>query len=384
MRTIIIKEETMIKRFKKQLISCLLAASIFSTLSVSDIQGATPAIETVKSATQEYVDGTYEIPVNMYKENADSFSHANGVLDGAKLTIKNGKGTLNVRFKPLFMMGENHYMYSMNKLTNITFSANGLPASYDIEEPVVVEEYDVVDRFNAPESGFSATAGKKYPKEVAMNVNLGEVVTWVRIHVPIMTSMGVSDSNARLVLDYTNIPKKEASVPVVPNKKYTITYKLYGGTNNKANPTTFTKTSAFTLKNPTRTGYTFLGWYTSSKFQTKVTKIVKGTEKNYTLHAKWQKVTVSKATIKTLKSTAKKKAVVSWNAVSGAKGYEITYSRDKKFKSKKTVTITSRTKTLTGLVSGKTYYVKVRAYKIDSTGKKVYGTSSTVKTVKVK
>ena len=159
---------------------------------------------------------------------------------------------------------------------------------------------------------------------------------------------------------------------------------MYGGTNNKANPTTFTKTSSFTLKNPTRAGYTFLGWYTSSKFETKKTKIVKGTEKNYTLHARWQKVTVSKASIKTLKSTAKKKAAVSWNAVSGAKGYEITYSRDKKFKSKKTVTTTSRTKTLTGLVSGKTYYVKVRAYKIDSTGKKVYGTSSTIKTVKVK
>lgn len=374
----------MIKRLKKQLVSCLLAASIFSTLSVPEIKGATTAVAIEKGVTQEYVDGTYEIPAYMYKENADSLSHANGVLDGAKLTIKNGKGTLHVRFKPLFMMGENHYMYSMNKLTNITFSENGLPATYEIEEPSVVEEYDVVDRFNAPDSNFPATAGKMYPREIAMDVNLGEEATWVRISVPIMTSMGVGDSNARLMLDYTNIPKKEVSVPVVPDKKYKITYKLYGGTNNKANPTTFTKTSAFTLKNPTRAGYTFLGWYTSSKFETKKTKIVKGTEKNYTLHARWQKVTVSKAAIKTLKSTAKKKAAVSWNAVSGAKGYEITYSRDKKFKSKKTVTTTSRTKTLTGLVSGKTYYVKVRAYKIDSTGKKVYGTSSTVKTVKVK
>lgn len=374
----------MIKRIKKQLISCLLAASIFSTLSVPEIQGATTAVAIEKGVTQEYVDGTYEIPAYMYKENTDSLSHANGVLDGAKLTIKDGKGTLHVRFKPLFMMGENHYMSQMYKLTNITFSENGLPTTYDIEETSVVEEYDVVDRFNAPDSEFPATAGKMYPREIAMDVNLGEEATWVRISVPIMTSMGVGDSNARLMLDYTNIPKKEVSVPVVPDKKYKITYKLYGGTNNKANPTTFTKASSFTLKNPTRAGYTFLGWYTSSKFETKKTKIVKGTEKNYTLHARWQKVTVSKASIKTLKSTAKKKATVSWNAVSGAKGYEITYSRDKKFKSKKTVTTTSRTKTLTGLVSGKTYYVKVRAYKIDSTGKKVYGTSSTIKTVKVK
>ncbi len=36
------------------------------------------------------------------------------------------------------------------------------------------------------------------------------------------------------------------------------------------------------------------------------------------------------------------------------------------------------------LKSGKTYYVKVRAFQIDSAGKKVYGAYSAVKSIQVK
>lgn len=71
-------------------------------------------------------------------------------------------------------------------------------------------------------------------------------------------------------------------------KKYKITYQLNGGTNHKANPATYTKkTATITLKKPTRKGYTFGGWYTSSSYKTKVTKITKGSTGNKTLYAKW-------------------------------------------------------------------------------------------------
>ncbi len=70
--------------------------------------------------------------------------------------------------------------------------------------------------------------------------------------------------------------------------KYTITYKLNGGKNNKNNPSNYyITTSNITLKNPTRTGYTFAGWYSDSKYKTKVTTIKKGSTGNKTLYAKW-------------------------------------------------------------------------------------------------
>ena len=44
-------------------------------------------------------------------------------------------------------------------------------------------------------------------------------------------------------------------------KTYTITYKLNSGTVAEANPTNYTiESSPITLNNPTRVGYTFLGW----------------------------------------------------------------------------------------------------------------------------
>ena len=71
---------------------------------------------------------------------------------------------------------------------------------------------------------------------------------------------------------------------------YTITYKLNKGTNNAQNPATYTVTTAtITLKNPTREGYTFQGWYSDAKYKTKVTKIAKGSTGNKTLYAKWKK-----------------------------------------------------------------------------------------------
>lgn len=71
-----------------------------------------------------------------------------------------------------------------------------------------------------------------------------------------------------------------------------ITYKLNGGKNNKNNPTEVNGASlTFKLKNPTRTGYTFKGWYTSNDFaaDTKVSKLTVAGSETITLYAKWAK-----------------------------------------------------------------------------------------------
>lgn len=84
-----------------------------------------------------------------------------------------------------------------------------------------------------------------------------------------------------------------------------------------------------------------------------------------------KKVTAPKrAAFKSLKK-GKKKVVVKIKKVTGAKGYQIQYSRKKSFKGKKSVYVISRTKTIKKLKSKKTYYFRVRAYKLDGK-KKVY------------
>lgn len=72
-------------------------------------------------------------------------------------------------------------------------------------------------------------------------------------------------------------------------KEYSITYYLYEGTNNDANPDFYTETSeTITLKNPTKTGYVFQGWYKDSSMTNKITSIPKGSKGDLKVYAKWK------------------------------------------------------------------------------------------------
>lgn len=79
---------------------------------------------------------------------------------------------------------------------------------------------------------------------------------------------------------------------------------------------------------------------------------------------------------------------ITWKKVSGVKGYQIKYSTNKYFfesltKSKNVKKAKTTSATVKNLRKGKTYFVKVRTYKIVK-GKKVYSNWSKVKTVTAK
>ena len=71
--------------------------------------------------------------------------------------------------------------------------------------------------------------------------------------------------------------------------KYNISYQLNGGTNHSDNPTTFTsnQTGYYSLQEPTRTGYHFLGWFSDSSLQNKVTTVNYNNKANQTFYAGW-------------------------------------------------------------------------------------------------
>ncbi len=67
---------------------------------------------------------------------------------------------------------------------------------------------------------------------------------------------------------------------------YMITYVNVDGAKNP-NPDVADKETALELKDASRTGYLFDGWYKESSFQTKMTSIPAGNEEDVTLYAKW-------------------------------------------------------------------------------------------------
>lgn len=95
----------------------------------------------------------------------------------------------------------------------------------------------------------------------------------------------------------------------------------------------------------------------------------------------------AKVKLKNVKKISKKSVKISWKKQAGVNGYQIKYSTNKKFKKhNKLVTIkkaSTTSKKIKKLKKKKTYYFKVRAYKVS--GKtKVYGAWSKVKKVKIK
>lgn len=210
-------------------------------------------------------------------------------------------------------------------------------------------------------------------------------VTWASSNPSVVTVSAsgkvTAKSSGSAVITVRSTDEFKASDSCSVIVPYTIAYKLNGGKNNAANPSSYY--GKLTLKNPTRRKYTFVGWYKDSAYRSKVSVLSGG---NQTLYAKWKKVKVSKSSIRSLKQKSSRKIKVRYKKISGAAGYQIAYSTKKSFKKRTTKYKTTRlrTKTLTKLKKGKTYYVKVRAYKIDSAGKKVYGKYSKVKKIKLK
>ena len=120
------------------------------------------------------------------------------------------------------------------------------------------------------------------------------------------------------------------------------------------------------------------------KFRVREYKIIDG-RKYYGNYSDVIKLTTKTKTptISKLKA-GKKKATVKYKKVSGAYGYQIQYSTNKKFKKgNKSSNTTKLSKTVKKLKSKKKYYVRIRTYRTVN-GKKIYSNWSKVKNIKVK
>lgn len=155
---------------------------------------------------------------------------------------------------------------------------------------------------------------------------------------------------------------------------------------------TLTKGQFLNNVNISKTGYTFLGWYTADGNKFDFNKQVYADE--LILYAKWEAATtdsntqttvnVKKPSIASIKSKAKRKVNLKFKSKEKVKGFQIKYGTNKKITKKvKTKTTTKKKITIKKLKSKTTYYFKVRAYKT-SNGKRVYSKWSSVKKVKVK
>lgn len=178
-----------------------------------------------------------------------------------------------------------------------------------------------------------------------------------------------------------------APPPIIVELYYIIRFDVNGGKNLSRQTMTLLKNdSVGILPKVQRDLYFFSGWFTQPSGGEQVTSdsVLDGAT---TLYARWTKAEKpGKVRSLKLKSTDKKQVTVRFQKVKGAQGYQVAYSTSKKFAAAKTkqITSTSAKATMKKLKKGRKYYVKVRAYTVDSAKNKLYGAYSKAKHVKVK
>lgn len=146
----------------------------------------------------------------------------------------------------------------------------------------------------------------------------------------------------------------------------------------------FSDTSIGTLRNLTRKGYLFLGWYNARSGGIKYGATNWMPAGNLTLYAHWQKVTVPTCSRPAVANFATRKAFISLKKVKGAKGYEYAWSLKKNMKSAKHKYTAKSYLTISNLKKNRVYYIRVRAYRLDSTKRRVYGKWSGVRAIRIR
>lgn len=116
--------------------------------------------------------------------------------------------------------------------------------------------------------------------------------------------------------------------------RYTITYELDGGVNHKDNPAFYTILDKITLKEATKEGFTFDGWYTTDpknpaewNSRSKVTAINAGNSGDKILYAKWDGGTAEAPTA-SIADDSTVKAGVKLFLTSATPGVSIYYTLD--------------------------------------------------------
>lgn len=163
------------------------------------------------------------------------------------------------------------------------------------------------------------------------------------------------------------------SVIYIAGTGYIFDPRLQGYTNNK------TGTDYFGILRSSSLGKCFLFDYWMFHWEESADETKRA---EYIIPSEAKPAKVSVKSISAVKGGFKLK----WDTVKSGKGYQIVYSTKKDFSNKTVVNvdgIKTAAQTVKGLKSGKTYYVKIRAYK--QYGKsKFYGSYSTVEKIKVK
>lgn len=269
---------------------------------------------------------------------------------------------------------------------DLVYSSSVIPAVKKISLSSTSYTYD--GKVKTPSVSITDTTGKKLKKGTDYSLtyssgrkSVGDYTVKVRLKGN-YSGTEIFDIKIR-----TDSPKKLTATPYTKSVK--LSWSKVSGASGYRVYIYDTVAKAYTkLVDTSKTSYTVKELESVKNYKFKVESYKKSGSTVY-LSSKYKTVsaTTKPATVKLSSLKSKKKsAVLSWKKVSNAHGYQIVFSTSSKFTNPTRTTVTKGTtlrKTVKNLRSGKKYYFKVRAYRTVS-GKKIYGSYSSVKSVRIR
>lgn len=244
---------------------------------------------TASSTSATNLKGTYNFEVNFSKANVNKGTtwHGADVLSPGKqeqysVTLNFDsdyaiKGTWTSSNTSIATVNGNGLVTSLKEgSTTITVTSGGMTFSKTIR---VKQQYTL--SYNANGGSVSAST-----KTLESGSTYGTLPTPTRTGYT-FAGWYTSASGGTKVSSSTTISKNTTIYAHWSINKYTVTFNANGGTVSTSSKSVNYNTAYGTLPTPTRTGYTFSGWYTSKSGGTKVTSsTVMGTT-NVTVYAHW-------------------------------------------------------------------------------------------------
>ena len=195
----------------------------------------------------------------------------------------------------------------------------------------------------------------------------------------VMIADGAFGSSSTLIANRGSSAEKYANLSSGITFKYipypsTVYFDAKGGSVDTDHKSLMSEELYGPLPTPVRSGYRFNGWFTAPNGGTQILPTTVVTAKtDSTLYASWSRVNVSKPSKPSAKNGKEKQIKLKLKRTKNAEGYQIQYAKKKNMKSARIKNTKKLTTTINKLSRGKVYYIRVRAYRTDSTGAKVYG-----------
>lgn len=205
----------------------------------------------------------------------------------------------------------------------------------------------------------------------------------------VMIADGAFGSSSTLIANRGSSAEKYANLSSGITFKYipypsTVYFDANGGSVETDHKSLMSEELYGPLPTPVRSGYRFNGWFTAPNGGTQILPTTVVTAKtDSTLYASWSRVNVSKPSKPSVKNGKAKQIKLKLKRTKNAEGYQIQYAKKKNMKSARIKNTKKLTTTINKLSRGKVYYIRVRAYRTDSTGAKVYGPWSSKMKVRV-